>query len=362
MELNKALYTLAEAAEILSSSQSSILARAVTGACHCYVRVQSELDVYSVAEQHVFGRPQSIKGEDRQQFIRRIARLGPHRPASPVLVDVPMLLLEVSKEQCEFLRATDYAEQSVFDSGLKVMSDGTTERYEAAPRDRDDPLATSPAPYSGVRKFAIYKSRAMLRLDDEDEAWRITSPLVMTLQNVLIRRDELLEMKLSPTALRQRFSEDVPLSYSSSKGLSAVYAVLLDLHVAALETGTRKLPAREDIEKLLRPLLGDSERLAQCGAALIIDSSTKPGSDGQLHLHAPSMVAVIGQAARWLVVRATSGKPLVNSEISDALKKEHKLQDYVANASASLIRPSWASNGRPKKPQNTILDGFESIR
>jgi hypothetical protein len=353
MQPKKTIYTLTEAAAVLKCTVESILVHAATGACHLYVRVPSTCILFSVDERHL-GRGQYVSGQDKQAYLRRI-RYTHGRPFPPVLLSTQMMMLEIGKEDCESLNRTEFVEQSVFDFGLKIMPDGALNRHRAAlPGPEEDEFSLYRNFPSRTRKFAIYPVTHPDSLDDDDSRWRRPASLSIAKSELLLSSEEFLQLKEAPSALRERFSQDIPLPEGRhvSTALRHLYAVLLDQWTMAVNSDEKLLPQNGVIAELL--LKADDElyskHSAEYGARIIKQSSIMHHPDGRLHLSAPWVAAMIDHLADW---EFNLGNPVREPTIDWMAEKllADGLPERVARVAASLLRPDDAIIGRRVQPR-----------
>lgn len=333
MHLKKALYTLAEAAELLRCEADELLKHGSTTALSLYVRVPNNVDLYNVGRSDLRAQEKPWELSDRPQPTRTY--------------DIDFLKLE--QIDCLQLLSAGMALPRIFKAGGRLGADGNLQCKSApCPPYYDGPLAAYRGSDHIWRYFATYQ-RGTLPSD-----WiALAAPMSIDVnpETLLLTRVELLALQDRKTIVPDEVLGQVELN--ARPHISPKLRQLHELHCTIwgrAHLSDFKPPNKDEIAARLVQEYKFSNNLAECGA-LILHATTLEADarSGKPRLDASLLKALIRCAdVHWSANAERPAPNPSNDDVGRWLVDNCGFPAHRGKAAASLIRPSTAPLGRKR--------------
>lgn len=335
----KALCSLAAAAEALGDSIHRLLESTTYGSLRLYVKVPQDVLLFSIDEE--------------QASPPRHTSTFSNPPFPPKLLDSKMTFLEISKKDRVNLFNNGFTQQTIFTFAIKVLPDSSISRERA-------PGSTSPSRYPVMpykvdvgglaRRFATYSKRDYRQLEASGN-WDMAHVLDITAEDVYVLRSELSKLIQDRKLKYADFASDVPLTVEphTSKKLVALHTVLLEVWWLSSDQN-EPVPGPESISATLIAKHKFSKNHAKHAAAMILRASVTKRLPQRPQLVAKEIAAVIDCSSHWHNFDSNDPRTYpANKEIMNELVSRHDFPTYLAEAATGIIRPEHASKGGRRK-------------
>lgn len=330
-QLKKAMYTILEAAALLSCSIAELVHDGAEGKLELYIDIPDEVELYNVGRSDLDSSSEPYYADDRPQPFRTS--------------NVDFLLLPPSA--CKMILKAGFCQQGVYTKGGAVGSEGNLEYGKPpCPFFYKGGLAS----YSGIDAYRRYFATYHVGLDAANlDEFKYPKKVKIASDHLLVSRQS---VHLLLTQRRQasfEVTKHVPLVVRShtSESLLRLHKLFTQIWSLADRPGF-KLPTRQEIVKMLIEEHSFSENQAKSGALAIEEAKLLVASrTGQRTFAALIMKKMISCSdEHWA---PTSDRPSPNPSretIACWFEKECHVPHYQGKVLASIIRPVSAPKGR----------------
>jgi hypothetical protein len=334
MELTKAVYLLTDAAEILRCDKVHLLRLAANDELHLYIAVPASVSVYNVGI------------SDVQTKTKPDERIGRPQPTKATAID----FLSLWADDCAQLLSTGTCAARTFPGGGGLDANGNLQ----CPKPPCPPYASGMfADYKGLDKVIRYF--ALYRNGTESGDWEA----MMHPKRLEVLTEALFVSRAAMLALREKQRDDLvtvlgQVALEAKPHTSSNLRVLGELHNRIW--GQAHLPGFQplthaSISERLQVEHNFKRNLAECGAWIIggtsLDSDAKTGNP---RLDATRLKVLIRCSdVFWSSLAAQAVQDRSNEKVAKWLIKEYDFPPFRAKVAASLIRPSTAAKGRPRR-------------